>query len=112
MLARFASYAKAADGGPLKVDSYFGYDDQAVQKEYQRRTNQAQNGVVSDDDLIRLGVTPVLFTVQGTGVDMWTGYPADATASTLGKWPPKSKPSGGRWRTPTKPTCATTSQTY
>ena len=83
MLASYASYAKAADGGPLKVDSYFGYDDQAVQKEYQRRTGQIQNGEVSQADLVKLGVTPVLFTVQGTGVDMWTGYPADTARACL-----------------------------
>jgi hypothetical protein len=59
VLARFPSYAKAADGGPLKVDLYFGYDDQAVQKEYQRRTNQPQNGIVSQADLVKLGLTPV-----------------------------------------------------
>ncbi len=82
MLARFASYAKSADGGPLKVDSYFGYDDQAVQKEYQRRTNQTQNGVVSQADLVKLGLTPLIFTVEGHLSDMFVG-PCAFVASTL-----------------------------
>lgn len=83
MLARFASYTKGADGGPLKVDSYFGLDDQAVAREYQRHTGQAVTGVLSQDDLIKLGAMPVLLTVQGTGVDMWTGYPAEVARACL-----------------------------
>lgn len=82
MLARFGSYAKGADGGPLKVDAYFGYDDQAVQKEYQRRTNQPQNGVVSKADLIRLGLTALMFTVEGHMSDMFVG-PCAFVASAL-----------------------------
>lgn len=83
MVDRFKAYAKAADGGPLKPDAYFGFDDQAVQREYQRRTGQPQTGLVSEDDLIKLGAMAVLFTLQGTGVDMWTGYPADTARACL-----------------------------
>ncbi|MCG7610325.1 hypothetical protein [Mycobacterium sp. CnD-18-1] len=59
MARRFASYALAADGGPLRVDGYYGYDDADVQREYQRRTGQHANGEVSDRDLIALGLTAV-----------------------------------------------------
>lgn len=56
MVARFASYALAADGGPLRVDGYYGYDDADVQREYERRTKQLADGVVSGLDLTRLGI--------------------------------------------------------
>jgi len=56
MVRRFASYAKAANGGPLKADAYFGYDDSAVAKEWQRRVNRAQTGEVSDEELVILGL--------------------------------------------------------
>lgn len=66
MRARFKSYALAADGGPLKIDSYYGNDDAAVQKEYERRTKQVVDGVVSDADLAALGLAkPIIFTVEG-----------------------------------------------
>ena len=72
MVARFAGYAKAADGGPLKPDGYFGYDDRDVQREYERRTGQLVDGIVSDDDLRALGLLPpdnrpVVLTFRGTG---------------------------------------------
>ena len=54
MLSRFASYAKEADGTPLRVDSYFGYSDEAVQREYQRRIGSTVTGIVTDDDLVAL----------------------------------------------------------
>jgi hypothetical protein len=74
MLARFRSYAKASDGSPLKVDGYFGLDDSAVQKEYQRRTGQPLTGGVSDRDLAALGLSrPVVFTVEGHMSNMWAG---------------------------------------
>ncbi|WAW19485.1 lysin B [Mycobacterium phage BIB3] len=56
MVDRFEAYALAADGGPLRVDAYFGYDDAAVQREYERRTGQPQDGVVSEADLRALGL--------------------------------------------------------
>ena len=79
MRLRYGSYAVAADGGPLKVDRYYGYDDADVQREYQRRTNQPVNGIVSDGDLHRLGVKPTLFSIHGTGQPdpFGIGYPAD-----------------------------------
>lgn len=83
MLSRYKSYALGVDGTPLKVDGYFGYDEQKVQEEYQHRIGAAVTGVVSDDDLIGLGVMPVMYTVQGTGVDMWTGPPADTARAAL-----------------------------
>lgn len=57
MLKRYTSYAKAANGGPLAVDGYYGYDDRDVQYEYERRTGQLVDGIVSDDDLRALGIT-------------------------------------------------------
>lgn len=57
MLRRYRAYALAADGGPLRVDGYYGYDDRDVQREYQRRTGQFVDGVVSEDDLRALGIT-------------------------------------------------------
>lgn len=74
MLRRFRSYALGVDGKPLRNDGYFGLDEQKVQKEYERRTNQPQDGVVSDHDLGALGLTqPVIFTVEGHMSDMWLG---------------------------------------
>lgn len=73
MRARFASYAKGADGLPLRVDFYFGLDDQAVQQEYERRTFQPVDGVVSDGDLLALGILKpppprhACLTFRGTG---------------------------------------------
>ncbi|QFG10046.1 lysin B [Mycobacterium phage IdentityCrisis] len=57
MVRRFKSYALAADGGALRADGYYGYDDAAVQREYERRTGQPQDGVVSEADLRALGLT-------------------------------------------------------
>lgn len=108
MLKRFTSYAKAADGGPLRADGYFGQDDLAVHREWQRRTHRAETFMVSDEELALLGVVqrptgkPVLITAQGTGVDMWTGPPADTarelerrklcTWQPLGNWPAATFP--------------------
>lgn len=82
MLTRFASYAKESNGEPLRLDSYFGYSDRDVQREYQRRVGADVTGEVSDHDLAQLGVAPpphkpVLFTVCGTGVPWWVGPDAD-----------------------------------
>ena len=103
MVKRFASYAKGADGQPLRADAYFGRDDSDVQREYQLRTRQQITGQVSDHDLQALGIVtaptklPVILCAQGTGVDMWTGPPADigravesqgkARFQPLGDWP-------------------------
>lgn len=79
MLTRFSGYAKAADGRPLNPDRYFGYDDQAVQRQYEFNTNQPQDGVVSDWDLRALGLRPTILSVHGTGQadPFGIGYPAD-----------------------------------
>ncbi|QHB37353.1 lysin B [Mycobacterium phage BirdsNest] len=81
MRRRFASYALGRDGKPIKIDGYFGYDEQAVQEEYQRRTGQtnAKPGQVSDQDLHRLGLLPTLITTHGSGQPdpFGIGYPAD-----------------------------------
>lgn len=93
MVARFKAYALAAGGGPLKADGYYGYDDAAVQREYQRRTGQDQTGVVSDADLIALGITkprPILLTACGTGVPWWVGPDADVARAVedIYRWRP------------------------
>lgn len=85
MLLRFASYAKAADGGPLREDSYFGKDDLAVHQEWQRRVHRLVTNNVSDDELLILGVTkpkPVFLTIEGHMSNMFTGPVAD-TANQL-----------------------------
>lgn len=83
MLKRFRSYALGVDGLPIKNDGYYGYDEQKVQREYERRTNQPQDGIVSDHDLGALGLAqPIIFTVEGHASNMWFG-PCASTASTL-----------------------------
>lgn len=78
MLRRFKSYALGVDGQPLRNDGYFGVDEQQVQWEYERRTNQTRDGVVSDRDLGALGLAqPVIFTVEGHLSNMWFGPCAD-----------------------------------
>jgi hypothetical protein len=78
MLRRFRSYALGVDGQPLRNDGYYGYDEQKVQREYERRTNQSQDGVVSDRDLGALGLAqPIIFTVEGHMSNMWFGPCAD-----------------------------------
>lgn len=79
MRLRFSSYALGRDGQPLKADGYFGYDEQAVQQEYQRKTHQEPTGQVTDQDLHRLGLLPTLITTHGTGQPdpFGIGYPAD-----------------------------------
>jgi hypothetical protein len=78
MLRRFRSYALGVNGLPIKNDGYFGYDEQKVQREYERRTNQNQDGIVSDHDLGALGLAqPVIFTVEGHQSNMWFGPCAD-----------------------------------
>jgi hypothetical protein len=78
MLKRFRSYALGVNGLPIKNDGYYGYDEEKVQKEYERRTNQPQDGVVSDRDLGALGLAqPVIFSVEGHMSNMWFGPAAD-----------------------------------
>ncbi|AFQ97321.1 LysB [Mycobacterium phage Rebeuca] len=95
MNARFESYSKAYDGGPLREDAYFGYDDAEVQREYERRTGQPVDGEVSDHDLVALGLItekPWLFTVHGTAQPdpLGPGLPADTAKQVLDlyRWQP------------------------
>jgi hypothetical protein len=102
MLLNFRSYARGSDGGPLKVDGYFGYDDEAVAKQWQSRTGQAPTGKLTDQDLHQLGVLPTLFSVHGTGQPdpFGIGYPADIARRLLdwyywqpvGNWPATAVP--------------------
>ena len=90
MVSRFASYALEADGKPLKVDGYFGYSDQRVQMEYQRRTRAPQTGIVSDNDLIVFGVIKpppappprhACLTFRGTGGIVGQDYTSRVAAA-------------------------------
>lgn len=88
MNARFPSYSRRADGTPLREDGYFGKDDAAVQREYQRRIGVAQTGEVSEHDLLALAVDkrPLLITVCGTGVPWWVGPDADTARAVEDKY--------------------------
>lgn len=79
MRRRYASYALGRDGNPIKVDGYFGYDEELVQQEYQRRTKQEPTGKVTDQDLHRLSLLPTLISTHGSGQPepFGIGYPAD-----------------------------------
>jgi hypothetical protein len=78
MLKRFRSYALGVDGLPLRNDGFFGNDERKVQLEYEHRTNQLQDGVVSARDLGALGLAqPVVFTVEGHQSNLWFGPCAD-----------------------------------
>lgn len=80
---RFSSYALAADGGPLKIDSYFGNDDLAVHNEWQRRVFRVPTDRISDEEMAMLGVAlPVFFSVEGHLSNMFAGPVAD-TATRL-----------------------------
>lgn len=74
MRDRFASYAIAADGGPLKVDAYFGRDDLAVHNQWQIRVARRITDEVSDHELEMLGIIAPpqspdgkRFRIQGVG---------------------------------------------
>ena len=88
MKNRFRSYATGTNGLPIKVDGYFGYDEEKVQKEYQRRTGQVPNGEVSDQDLHKLGLLPTLLSIHGTGQPdpFGIGYPADIARRLLDRY--------------------------
>ena len=79
MRLRFSGYALNRDGTPLTPDGYFGYDEEAVQEEYQRKTGQEPTGRVSEGDLHHLGLLPTLITTHGSGQPdpFGIGYPAD-----------------------------------
>lgn len=90
MVRRFAGYAKEADGTPLKIDGYFGYSDQRVQQEYQRRTGQVVTGIVNTHDLVALEVMrrelppPLrhgILTFRGTGGIVGQDYTSRVAAA-------------------------------
>lgn len=90
MVRRFATYAREADGTPLKLDGYFGYSDERVQREYQRRTAQTVTGVVSDNDLVALGLQAApppppprhgALTFRGTGGIVGQDYTSRVAAA-------------------------------
>lgn len=103
------SYGKALD-----TTEYFGADLQFAVITYQTRKNMdgyspplRTDGVVDYRTKVALGLLsvaspekPMLFTAQGTGVDMFTGYPADAARAVLdlyqwqplGNWPATAFP--------------------
>lgn len=74
--------------GPLPMDTNeFGPRAKAWQEEYERRTNQPVDGVVSDADLRGLNIPvpaakPIIFTVEGHMSNMFVG-PAYYTAKAL-----------------------------
>lgn len=86
------SYAQALDGSEL-----FGEDLRFVLSGFQVRKNMGgylpvlrTDGVLDYATQVALGVVvprpevkPVLFTVQGTGANMWSGYPADVARRVL-----------------------------
>lgn len=99
MAARFAGYARTL--GPLSDDTdEFGPRAVSWQREYEARTRQPVDGIVSDADLVALGISPVedarempwLFTVHGTGMadPLGPGIPADTARDVLGhyRWQP------------------------
>lgn len=85
MAVQYRGYARVL--GPLPTDTdVFGLRAVSWQQEYERRTFQVPDGIVSDQDLIALGVTtralPLFFTVEGHQSDMFYGPVAD-TATQL-----------------------------
>ena len=73
--------------GPLPTDTdEFGQRAKEWQSEYERRTGQLVDGIVSDDDLAALKVVlphrPIwCYTAPGSGAPWWLGPPFD-----LGEW--------------------------
>lgn len=93
MVRRFAGYARESDGRPLRLDAYFGYSDEAVQREYQRRTGQTVTGVVSDADLVALNLIDAppapppqhkMLTFRGTGGVIGLDYTSRVAAACPG----------------------------
>lgn len=77
MARRFAGYARVCGELPTDTD-VFGPRAVAWQIEYERRTKQPVDGVVSDADLHGLGIAPpplkpLCITVEGHMSNMWAG---------------------------------------
>ena len=93
----FSGYGRIHGPLPIDTDEY-GSRAAAWQREYEARTGQIQDGVVSDQDLAALGISapktpqtfekPWLFTVHGTGQPdpSGPGLPADTARACLGKY--------------------------
>ena len=90
MITRFGGYARESNGKPLTVDGYYGYSDERVQREYQRRTRQPDTGIVTDDDLIALKlIAPppkppprhACLTFRGTGGIVGADYTSRVAAA-------------------------------
>jgi hypothetical protein len=87
MAAMFPAYKRAPSNlGPLDPGNVFGPRAVEWQKEYERRTGQPQDGVVSDKDLADLKIVlphrPIwCYSAPGSGVPWWVGPPFD-----LGEW--------------------------
>lgn len=85
MAAMFPAYARTL--GPLPTDTdEFGPQARAWQQEYERRTGQVQDGIVSDKDLADLKIVrphrPIwIYSAPGSGVPGYIGPPFD-----LGEW--------------------------
>lgn len=90
MARRFAGYARIR--GALPPTDEFGLRAKAWQQEYEIRTGQPVDGIVSDNDLRALGIavasTRWLFTVHGTGQPdpLGPGLPADTARAVLDKY--------------------------
>lgn len=95
MSKRFAGYSRVVGALPTDTD-VFGPRAVDWQKEYERRTHQLVDGVVSDDDMRGLAISPGpnsnelpwLFTVHGTGMadPFGPGLPADTARAVLDKY--------------------------
>lgn len=84
MAAMFAGYAKTL--GPLAAGTVFGPRAQAWQEEYERRTGQTVDGIVSDADLAGLKIVvphrPIwIYSAPGSGAPWWVGPAFDT-----GEW--------------------------
>lgn len=100
MNARFGPLYTRLHGELPEDTDVYGPRGQAWQREYERRTHQPDDGIVSDDDLRALGISPVpdaralpwFFTVHGTGMadPFGPGIPADTARDVLDKvrWQP------------------------
>lgn len=85
MAANYRGYTRVLGELPTNTDE-FGLRAVAWQQEYERRTYQQVDGIVSDQDLTALGIRtralPLFFTVEGHVSDMFYGPVAD-TATQL-----------------------------
>lgn len=84
MAAMFLRYAETL--GPLAPGNEFGPRAVAWQEEYERRTHQTVDGIVSEQDLIDLKLIRVhrpiwVFSLPGSGAPWWIGPSFD-----VGEW--------------------------